>query len=99
MELFREYIVVPEQDIIIQIYFFTSVGLFHDIFSIMAGYYFVEVISFIICFFIRKVTGYEQMSLLGTLKFSSVLPLGVATVLYEDPRFILKLWSAMTYRN
>jgi len=95
LEWRREYISVPDNDIVIQIYFFTSVKLFRYVFQIILIYYLVELLSLVLCWLIKKeATGYEEMSVLGSLGWSSILSLVFGVVSLQDVGFTGKYWSA-----
>jgi len=100
LELRREYVTVPDDDIAIQIYFFTSVKLFRHVFEIILIYYLVELLSLVLCWLIRKkATHYEEMSVLGSLSWSSILSLVVGVVSLQDVGFVGKYWSAAVDLN
>jgi len=100
IELSRDYIMVPKDEIYTQMYFFTSAKLYKKMFLIiMLGYYSVEVISLIMCSAVKKVTHYEQKSVLGTLEWHSIFKLGFGVILLDDCRFITKLWCAINDLN
>jgi len=99
IELRRDYIMVPEDEINTQVYFFTSARVFQNIIPIMIGYYSVEVISVIICSAIKNVTGYKEKSVIGTLGWYSILRLGFGVVLLDDCRFVSRLWTAFSDLN
>jgi len=99
IELSRDYIMVPKDEIYTQMYFFTSAKLFKHIFPLMLGYYSVEVVSFIMCSGIKKVTGYEQKSIIETLGWNSIFKLGFGVIFLDDCRFVTKLWCAINDLN
>jgi len=99
IELRRDYIIVPEDEIVTQVYFFTSARVFQNIVPIMLAYYTVEVISFILCSAIRNVIGYEEKSVMGSLGWYSILTLGFCVVLLDDCRFVTRPWIAYTDLN
>jgi len=99
LELRRDYVAVPEDDFVIQLLFFTSVRLFQHMFEIVLVYYFVEMISLVLCWLIAKMTGYELKSILGALGWSSIISMGVGVVSLQDVGFTGKFWSAVVDLN
>jgi len=99
LELRREYMIVPEDETVIQIYFFTSVKLFRHMFQSILVYYFVELISLGLCWLIKMWTGYKEMSVLASLGWSSILSLIVGVISLQDVGYISKYWSAAVDLN
>jgi len=99
LELRRDYVVVPDDNVVIQLLFFTSVRLFQHLFEIILAYYFVEMISLALVWLITKKTGYAPLSILGTIGWHSIVLLGVGVVLLQDVTFTFKFWSALVDIN
>jgi len=99
LELRRDYLVVPDDDIVIQLQFFTSVRLYHHLVEIVLTYYFLEIVSLVLCCLIAKKAGYAQKSVVGTLGWHSIISLGFGLVALEDVGFYSKFWSAVVDIN
>jgi len=99
LEWRRDYIVVPKDNIINQQMFFTSVKLFEHLIDIVLVYYTVEAVSLFLCWIIAKTTGHKEISLLGSLRWSSIIVMGVGLVALTDVNFNIKFWSALVDIN
>jgi len=95
LELRRDYLVVRDDEILIQLLFFTSVRLYHHLFEIMLAYYFVEMVCLVLCWLIAKKTGYTPKSIQGTFDWNSLISLGVGVVSLQDVNFNRMYWSAV----
>lgn len=58
---------VPVNEIVIQPYFFTFIRLIQYMLPNMLVRNFVQTISFLICWLMKKVTGYKEISVQGAL--------------------------------
>jgi len=99
LELCRDYIAVTDDDFRSQLYFFTTARVFEHIWEILGAYYLVEVISKLLCWLLSKKTGYREISVVGSLGWSSIFSWGVALVLSQDAGFKGFLWTAFSDVN
>jgi len=95
----RNYLAVLNDEIVIQLWFFTSRRIFELMIPILLVYYSLEFLCLFICWLLKKCTGYKQKSILATLGWNSIILLGIGVVSLQDVGFTGKFWSAVVKLN
>jgi len=94
----RDYINVNTDDLLSELYFFTSYRIIDSIWESLLVYYSVEVVSKIICWLTAVMIDYDQLSCISILSWSSIFSWCVGIVLLEDILFSSFFWS-MPHNN
>jgi hypothetical protein len=95
LEWCRDYIAVPDDDELSELYFFSSFRLLESLWEVILFYYLIETISKIVCSFVRRFTGYQQLSVLETLGVTGILAWCAAMVIRIDCSLNGIFWSTV----
>jgi len=99
VELWRDYIVVIEDDAKSELRFFASAIIFGHILEISGVYYFLEAVAKVLCLLLKKVTGYHQISIVGSLGWYNIFLWVTALVLLSNVIEAHYRWAVLEIGN
>jgi len=95
LEWCRDYVAVSDDNELNELYFFSSIRLLDGLEEAILVYYGIEILSKIVCHFVRKFTSYHQISVLGTLGLTGVLAWCTTVAIRIDCAFNGIFWSTV----